>query len=214
MRKTLSVLALLLSLLTVLSFSAFSVSAAESSEAESSVAESSEAVIESSDAESSEVASESAEDSESSEASEGSESAEDSESSETSESSEASEGSKDEASSDKNTSSITTDATNKNDTNKKAPVEEDEFPLALVVFLGALVILVVVCFICIKRENKFGNWLKKFFKDYKSELKKIVWASKDFTIKSTIVVIVCLLVCAGVIGLLDVGLNALILWLI
>ena len=205
MRKTLSVLALLLSLLTVLSFSAFSVSAAESSEAESSVAESSEAVIESSDAESSEEASESVEESESSEASEVSEE---------SESSEASEDSKDEASSDKDTSSITTDATNKNDTNKKAPVEEDEFPLALVIFLGALVILVVVCFICIKRENKFGNWLKKFFKDYKSELKKIVWASKDFTIKSTIVVIVCLLVCAGVIGLLDVGLNALILWLI
>ncbi|MBQ4648965.1 MAG: preprotein translocase subunit SecE [Clostridia bacterium] len=65
-----------------------------------------------------------------------------------------------------------------------------------------------------KRENRFGLWLKKFFKDYKSELKKIVWASKDFTVKSTIVVIVCLLVCAGVIGLLDFGLSKLLLWLL
>lgn len=186
MRKTFSVIALLLSLLTVLSFSAFSVSAADSSEEVSAV-------------ESSEAASE-----EESSANEGSDAS--SEESEKEESKEESEGSKEE--------SKKPEASDKNDKNDKKQPEKDEFPWALVIFLGALVVFAVVCFICIKRENKFGNWLKKFFKDYKSELKKIVWASKDFTVKSTIVVIVCLLVCAGVIGLLDVGLNALILWLI
>ncbi|MBQ3195282.1 MAG: preprotein translocase subunit SecE [Clostridia bacterium] len=195
MRKTFSVIALLLSLLTVLSFSAFSVSAADSSE-EVSAVESSEAASEeeSSATEGSDASSEESEKEESKEESKKEESKEESE------------GSKEE--------SKKPEASDKNDKNDKKQPEEDEFPWELVIFLGALVVFAVVCFICIKRENKFGNWLKKFFKDYKSELKKIVWASKDFTVKSTIVVIVCLLVCAGVIGLLDVGLNALILWLI
>lgn len=195
MRKTFSVIALLLSLLTVLSFSAFSVSAADSSE-EVSAVESSEAASEeeSSATEGSDASSEESEKEESKEESKKEESKEESEGSEE--------------------ESKKPEASDKNDKNDKKQPEEDEFPWALVIFLGALVVFAVVCFICIKRENKFGNWLKKIFKDYKSELKKIVWASKDFTVKSTIVVIVCLLVCAGVIGLLDVGLNALILWLI
>ncbi len=193
MRKTISAIALLLSLLTVLSFSAFSVSADDSSE---SVAESvAESVVESTVESAAESAAESVTESGSaaesdvesgseSETESGSESASESESSETKEESSAS------------------------------TPDESGFPWALTIFLALVVIFVVVCFICIKMENRFGLWLKKFFKDYKSEIKKIVWPSKEFTVKSTIVVIVCLLVCAAVIGLADAGLAKLFSWIV
>lgn len=176
MRKTLSVLALLLSLLTVLSFGSFAVSAESSEELSVSVEETTSEAVASDDA------------------------------------------TTEETSEDATTEAETTEAeTTEEETSEEADVSVDNtksFPWALVIFLALVVIFVVVCIVCIKKENKFGLWLKKFFKDYKSEIKKIVWPSKDFTVKSTIVVIVCLLICAGVIGLLDVGLNALVLWLI
>jgi len=63
------------------------------------------------------------------------------------------------------------------------------------------------------KSNKpgFGEKVKKFFKDYKSELKKIVWFGKKQTIKSTGVVIVALVIVSAVVSLLDIGLNALIM---
>lgn len=58
-----------------------------------------------------------------------------------------------------------------------------------------------------------GAKIKKFFKDYKSEMKKVVWYGKAQTLKSTGLVIVCLVVVSAVISLLDLGLSNLILWL-
>ena len=201
MRKTYSVIALLLSLLTILSFSAFSVSAAESSEVEESVVaviSGEESAVEDSVAEDSAVEDSVAEESVA-ETSDDEASVEESAAEESAAEESAAEVSKEDKEDDKNSSS------------KK---DDGESYLTLIVFVALLVIFALVCFICIKKENRFGLWLKKFFKDYKSELKKIVWASKDFTVKSTIVVIVCLLVCAGVIGLLDFGLSKLLLWLL
>ncbi len=63
------------------------------------------------------------------------------------------------------------------------------------------------------RKPGLGSGIKKFFKDYKSEMKKVVWYSKKQTIKSTGLVLVCLVVVSAVISLLDVGLNGLIMWL-
>lgn len=65
------------------------------------------------------------------------------------------------------------------------------------------------------KSNKpgFGEKMKKFFKDYKSELKKVVWFGKKQTIKSTGVVIVALVVVSAVVSLLDLGLNNLIMWI-
>ena len=187
MRKIYSVIALLLSLLTILSFSAFSVSAAESSEVEESVV--AEISAEESATEDSVVEESATEESATEESAAEESAAEES----------AAEESKEDKEDDKSSSSAKDDG---------------ESYLTLIIFVALLVIFALVCFICIKKENRFGLWLKKFFKDYKSELKKIVWASKDFTVKSTIVVIVCLLVCAGVIGLLDFGLSKLLLWLL
>ena len=187
MKKTLSAIALLLSLVTVLSFGSIATYATESSEAS---VESSEASVENSEAsvESSEASAESSEASaESSEAS-----AESSEASAESSEASAEESSKED---DK--------ATAKDD-------EDSDFPWALVIFLGLVVVLVVVCIVCIKLDNGFGRWLKNFFKDYKSEIKKITWPSREITVKSTIVVLVCMLICATVISLLDFGLGKLV----
>ena len=67
--------------------------------------------------------------------------------------------------------------------------------------LGALVIVGVV-FAIIKREK-----LKVWLLSYKSELKKIVWSSKEDVKKNTIVVIVAVLAIAIVVGLLDFAFN-------
>lgn len=183
MKKTLSVIALLLSLATVLSFGSISTFAAESSEtSENGIFVSADASSEDSSAdETSDAASE--------------------ESSKVSESKDASAESS-EASAEE--SSKEDDAATADDS------DDDSFPWALVIFLGLVVVLVIVCFICIKQDNRFGRWLKNFFKDYKSEIKKITWPSREVTVKSTIVVLVCILVCAAVIGLLDFGLGKLV----
>ena len=55
----------------------------------------------------------------------------------------------------------------------------------------------------IKKESK----IKKFFKDYKSEFKKIVWPSKADTLRQSLVVIIAIVVAGVVIVLLDTGLS-------
>lgn len=61
-----------------------------------------------------------------------------------------------------------------------------------------------------KVKAKGQGRISKFFKDYKSEIKKIVWPSKETTLKSTWMVIVCLVVSAAVVGVLDLGAGKLI----
>ena len=67
--------------------------------------------------------------------------------------------------------------------------------------LGALIIVGVV-FAIIKREK-----LKVWLLSYKSELKKIVWSSKNDVKKNTIVVVVAVVAIAIVVGLLDFAFN-------
>ncbi len=67
----------------------------------------------------------------------------------------------------------------------------------------------------VTKANKpgLGARLSKFFKDYKSEMKKVVWYGKKQTIKSTGVVIVALVAVSAVVSLLDLGLSNLIMWI-
>ncbi len=53
----------------------------------------------------------------------------------------------------------------------------------------------------VKKQSK----ISKFFKDYKSEFKKIVWPSKNDTLKMSLVVIVAIVVASVAIFLLDTG---------
>ncbi len=63
------------------------------------------------------------------------------------------------------------------------------------------------------RKPGLGSKIKGFFKNNKSELKKISWYGKKQTMKSTGVVVVVLLGASVAIGLLDLGLHNLIMWI-
>lgn len=58
----------------------------------------------------------------------------------------------------------------------------------------------------VKKQSKIA----KFFKDYKSEFKKIAWPSKEDTGKMSVVVIAAIVVCSAAIVLLDAGARNLI----
>lgn len=59
------------------------------------------------------------------------------------------------------------------------------------------------------KEKKSGR-IVKFLKDLKSERKKIVWTSRKDTIKKTLVVLVCLIATAVVIGVMDFAFNKIV----
>ena len=84
----------------------------------------------------------------------------------------------------------------------EAEDKADKFPTwAIWAIVGGVVVIAAVVLAIIFRE-KIG----KFLRVYKSEWKKIVWLPWDQTKKSTLVVLVVLIVCATVICLLDLGL--------
>ena len=59
-----------------------------------------------------------------------------------------------------------------------------------------------------KKPGLFAR-LKEFFKGLKSEFKKITWSSRSSTWKNFLLVMVIVIAAAGVIGLIDGGLQAL-----
>lgn len=73
----------------------------------------------------------------------------------------------------------------------------------IVWLIVAAVLVIAAVVLCIRFREK----LKKLFKVYKSEIKKIVWLPWNQTKKSTLVVLIALIVCAAVICLLDLGLS-------
>ena len=54
-----------------------------------------------------------------------------------------------------------------------------------------------------KEKVKLGARIKKFFSDYKSELKRVVWPTRAQVIKNTGVVLFVIIIMAAVIGVLD-----------
>ena len=56
-----------------------------------------------------------------------------------------------------------------------------------------------------KTKVSFWEKVKRFFRSYRSEVKKIVWFSWDQTWKKTLVVLVIAVAIAAVVGLLDWG---------
>ena len=84
----------------------------------------------------------------------------------------------------------------------EAEDKASKFPTwAIWAIVGGVIVIAAVVLGIIFRE-KIG----KFLRVYKSEWKKIVWLPWDQTKKSTVVVLVALIVCATVICLLDLGL--------
>lgn len=58
-----------------------------------------------------------------------------------------------------------------------------------------------------KEKVKFSDRVKKFWRDYKSELKKIVWCPWKQVKNNTFVVVVLVLITGAAIGLLDFGFS-------
>ena len=61
-----------------------------------------------------------------------------------------------------------------------------------------------------KKEKKAGPAIKKFFKDFKGEWKKVTWPSGKTVLNSSIVVIVIVVIVGLAIMLVDNGLTAVI----
>ena len=59
----------------------------------------------------------------------------------------------------------------------------------------------------VKKDSK----VKKFFKDYKSEFKKIVWPDKKETLRQSGVVAVTIVIVALAVFLLDTGFSKLLM---
>lgn len=54
-------------------------------------------------------------------------------------------------------------------------------------------------------KKKSGNKIIRFFKELKSELKKVVWPSKGQVIKNTLIVIAAVIIIGIVIWVLDLA---------
>ena len=55
----------------------------------------------------------------------------------------------------------------------------------------------------IKEKNKENKVKKHFFKDFKAELKKVVWPTRSDVVSSVKVVLISTIIVAVVLGLLD-----------
>jgi len=59
-----------------------------------------------------------------------------------------------------------------------------------------------------KKKVSFWQKTRKFFREYKSELKKVVWATPEQTLNNTILVAVSVVVCSVCIGILDLAFSS------
>ena len=74
-----------------------------------------------------------------------------------------------------------------------------------IIVSASIIVLAAVAFvICYFAIPSFQEKVKKFFSDYKSELKKVTWSSKEDVRRNTITVIVVIVALVIVIALLDV----------
>lgn len=83
-------------------------------------------------------------------------------------------------------------------------------PWKLIITAGVIVVIAAVLFILTRTKTKLGQKIAKFFKDYKSEMKKITWMSWKDLVKATATVLVILAIAAVFVGLLDWGFSSLV----
>ena len=55
-----------------------------------------------------------------------------------------------------------------------------------------------------KKKKPFGERIKKFFRDYKGEFKRITWTPKEQVKKNSMLVLVIVVASAVLLGLIDV----------
>ena len=114
------------------------------------------------------------------------------------------------ASSEATSSEATSGNINAGDTSEQTEETVSNFPWARVITLIVIVVLVLVAWILTKTNTALGQKIKKFCKEYWSEIKKVSWLSPKDTAKQTGIVLVFLIVAAVAIALLDLGFTKLI----
>lgn len=82
-----------------------------------------------------------------------------------------------------------------------------------VIAMSVIVFLVVLYFVLRLVSAKFRDKTTKFWKEYRSEFKKLVWPTKQQLWKNTAVVLVTMVAFVIVLGLLDFALSQGIFWL-
>ena len=61
-----------------------------------------------------------------------------------------------------------------------------------------------------EKKGKFAR-LKKWFREMKSELKKVVWPSGKQVLNNSLVVVACVVIVGLIVGLLDFGAGELLI---
>ncbi len=100
----------------------------------------------------------------------------------------------------------------------KTGMQNELFPVALIVAIAAFVISVVSLLVTDYAEVMESKGAKltiprriaNFFKDYKSEIKKVVWPSRETVVKNTLIVLVMCAIVGIYVAALDFGLAKLI----
>ena len=59
-------------------------------------------------------------------------------------------------------------------------------------------------------KKKGGNKIVKYFRDLKSEIKKVVWPSRKQVVNNTSIVLVLCVICGVVLAGIDFGLSKLV----
>ena len=83
----------------------------------------------------------------------------------------------------------------------------EEYPLVLRV-LGFLVLTALGIFVGLQSER--GRAIRQFFLDSRTELRKVVWPSRQETIQTTLIVFAVLLAMGVFLWLVDMGLLAVV----
>lgn len=78
---------------------------------------------------------------------------------------------------------------------------------SLVIAIGIVLGLAVIFFIVFAVSPKFREKVKKFWKDYNAEFKKLVWPTKQQLIRNSSVVLVTIIVAGALLALLDLGFS-------
>ena len=78
----------------------------------------------------------------------------------------------------------------------------------LLMVLGLLIVTGIAIFIAFKTDQ--GHQLWQFFRDAQIEVRKVIWPTRDETIKATFFVLVMVVVVASFLWLLDLLLGAVV----
>jgi len=80
---------------------------------------------------------------------------------------------------------------------------ESKSPLFYIIIAAVVVVVIAAAAIIIWRNPKLREKIKKFIRDYRSEMKKIVWPTRTQVIQNTGVVLVAIIFIALIVGALD-----------